>query len=981
MAKLDKIKLDKAITQKYQIADNTFFAVPKSNPRDKVELEVGDSKTANEFLPQQKIKRWDNEVNCSLRLVHDEKSPEVITEDGKIKWKGSKVEAHFYDIKNDEHPKGASEFEILLLKDPRTKKTGNYQVKFTVVDKGVEYFKQPMERKQHPNGHWSCDENVLGSYAVYAKENKINWTGGKEYKCGKVGHIYRPRIEDSAGKWVWGDLNIANGFLTVDIPQEFLDKAVYPVKHAAGLTFGYTTAGSYGSFSGTANAAYGSMVSSAVSSNATVDSISAYTYSVLGYSMKGFVTASNLAILTNGVGGVVTVPYPSVWATSVYSTKPSVVSGSNYYPFVIFSGNSCGIYYDNGSGNNSLASGSNNYTTPTNPNPGGGYDGVKYSIYATYTAAPITKELAETVTHTDECRKQNSRYFLETVSHLSSLINQASRTFLETVNHTSSLIKLLGRILSETANHTSSVIKQNGRTLSDTVTHTDVFSSIKSKFSTLTDTVTYTSSLIKQNGRTILETVTHTDTFSKVKTFVRTMTETVNHTASVIKGVGRTIFDIVNHASSFIKQNSRTLLEATTHTSTFSSIVSRVRTLTETVNHADSLIKMCGRTISETANHTANAIKQFSKTVLETVNHISSLVKTPQRSFLETTLSFTDNFSALKVLTYVYAETISFLSSISRQSSKIFSDTSVFLANLTNQTNKIFGETISFSSNLIRQIGRFFGETTSLIADFFGHIETKNKVLEEVATFYDNFSRNIYRILEEIANHTSTFLYKKFYFFLFEETINFYSYIFKLPGRILGETLSISAGLYKNTSVFFQETITFTGSVLKILSRTIGEIISFSGYLLRVVGKTFSETSSFSANTYKRTEALFGEAVTFTGSVFRRFSREITETISFFDNFARQAVKFFSETVSHSSSFTSGRIYIFSAAANFSSSLSSLFSKTLTLQEVVSFVDSVRLYLNGIRAGLWAMIGKATDNVWDKSPKATDNVWDKSPKE
>jgi len=281
MAQIDQSKLPKEIKDKYQIADNTFSFKPKDNPKDLVQVELGDSKTPSEFLPQQKIQRWDNEVNVSLRLVHNEKIPIVMAEDGKIKFRGKNIEAHFYDIKNEEHPEGASEFEIILNKDPRPKKTGDYQVKFTLVDKGVEYFKQPMERKQYPNGHWSCDENVLGSYAVYAKEKKINWTGGKEYKCGKVGHIYRPRIEDSVGKGTWGTLNIANGILTVDIPREFLDKAVYPVKHAAGLTFGYTSAGSRedrylaAKYSTAINNRLSTLVSSPASAG-TLDSLSAY---------------------------------------------------------------------------------------------------------------------------------------------------------------------------------------------------------------------------------------------------------------------------------------------------------------------------------------------------------------------------------------------------------------------------------------------------------------------------------------------------------------------------------------------------------------------------------------------------------------------------------------------------------------------------------------------------------------------------------
>jgi hypothetical protein len=85
-------------------------------------------------------------------------------------------------------------------------------------------------------------ENVVGSYVVCASENKINYVGGKEYKCGQVGVIYRPKVTDAEGKWVWEELKIENGLLTITIPQEFLDKAVYPLS-SKGVNFGYETKG------------------------------------------------------------------------------------------------------------------------------------------------------------------------------------------------------------------------------------------------------------------------------------------------------------------------------------------------------------------------------------------------------------------------------------------------------------------------------------------------------------------------------------------------------------------------------------------------------------------------------------------------------------------------------------------------------------------------------------------------------------------
>ena len=230
MPKINSTKLNKEITDKYSVVNNAFRAKVKDNPKDLVVAEIGDTKDAD-FKPQMKICRWgdtenDNEVNVSLRLVHDEKTPTITAKEGKIKWKGKDVEAHFYDFTNTDHPEGASEFEVILKKKPKTN-----VVKFTLVDKGVKYFYQPELTQEEKDQGCVRPENVVGSYAVYASEQKTNWVGGKEYKCGKVGHIYRPKIIDSAGTEVWGELNIdtKKEILEVTIPQDFLNTAVYPI--------------------------------------------------------------------------------------------------------------------------------------------------------------------------------------------------------------------------------------------------------------------------------------------------------------------------------------------------------------------------------------------------------------------------------------------------------------------------------------------------------------------------------------------------------------------------------------------------------------------------------------------------------------------------------------------------------------------------------------------------------------------------------
>lgn len=81
----------------YSIKDNTFLAVLKAEPLDLIQKEIGDSKTLTKFIPQQKIMRWDNEVNVSVRLKHDEKTPTVVQDGDVIKWQGDTFVINFDD--------------------------------------------------------------------------------------------------------------------------------------------------------------------------------------------------------------------------------------------------------------------------------------------------------------------------------------------------------------------------------------------------------------------------------------------------------------------------------------------------------------------------------------------------------------------------------------------------------------------------------------------------------------------------------------------------------------------------------------------------------------------------------------------------------------------------------------------------------------------------------------------------------------------
>lgn len=82
---------------------------------------------------------------------------------------------------------------------------------------GLSFYKQGKRL-----GHLMRPE-LRGSYAVYWKRRN------NRYKTGKLCHIYRPRIIDAAGRWIWGELDWDGRALLIRVDKEWLKRARYPV--------------------------------------------------------------------------------------------------------------------------------------------------------------------------------------------------------------------------------------------------------------------------------------------------------------------------------------------------------------------------------------------------------------------------------------------------------------------------------------------------------------------------------------------------------------------------------------------------------------------------------------------------------------------------------------------------------------------------------------------------------------------------------
>jgi hypothetical protein len=364
----------------YTKENNKYKTTIKDDHRDRIEVEIGDTKQPD-FYPQTKIMRWDNEVNFSMRLIHDELNPSIqeISGIGKIKWKGEKVEAHFYEV--DNVSEGGTELEIVLKKPPSTN-----IIKFSIETKGIVFYYQPETYKG-----LTIPEDVKGSYAIYTSEEKTNYENGKIYRTGKVGHIYRPKIKDSNNNEVWGvlSIDIVNKELSITIPQSFLDNANYPV--FVDPTVGYTTIGtSYGGMSSDQARFVKGLTDNNPSSGASrvVTKISFY----VGWSwsgggnVKGCIwLVSDKTLVTNAVTPPLFINTPSSegWQDASYSTNPNLDANTYYYVGGVWETGNQNDKVDVGSaGDGGVADMS--YATPTTI--GDIFTNYqKYSVYATYT--------------------------------------------------------------------------------------------------------------------------------------------------------------------------------------------------------------------------------------------------------------------------------------------------------------------------------------------------------------------------------------------------------------------------------------------------------------------------------------------------------------------------------------------------------------------------------------------------------------------
>jgi len=124
---IDPQKITPEIAQKYSIQNNAFKLDKVINPakdlytnepKDEINVIVGDDKVPDTFIPQVKLERWTNETNFSVRLADTFAGQENVETIGdKIKWSKGDIDIEYYDYTQDE---GGYKMVWYLKKKPQT---------------------------------------------------------------------------------------------------------------------------------------------------------------------------------------------------------------------------------------------------------------------------------------------------------------------------------------------------------------------------------------------------------------------------------------------------------------------------------------------------------------------------------------------------------------------------------------------------------------------------------------------------------------------------------------------------------------------------------------------------------------------------------------------------------------------------------------------------------------------------------------------
>jgi hypothetical protein len=389
---------------------------------------IGDAAEST-FKPKITLSRWVNE--CLLNISFDDSKiaeKNVKLADNKVQWETSNFDFILYPQEKDEL--GGLEFEIVLKSKPAINK-----IFFQIEIQNLKFlFQPPLTEWEKANG-FMRPENVVGSYAVYhATRTNIhsNPSDAEKYRCGKAFHIYRPQLKDANGETAWADLKIdeTEGTLTITLPQDFLDKATYPV--TVDPTFGYTTKGA-SSWASSNNMSATRFPSGGAG---TGIGITLFVQKVAWGTCKikcAMYDGNNL--VTNGTTlehSFAADEYINDWDSSYTFPTAPTIADQDYRLVFWMNSNNPDFYYDS-SGTNQWSNQNQTYDGWPDPANFGSESAYKFSIYCTYTSGGTLKEVADSIGLSDTLLRNKTLGVSDSLGLADSLLRDKSLTIADAI--------------------------------------------------------------------------------------------------------------------------------------------------------------------------------------------------------------------------------------------------------------------------------------------------------------------------------------------------------------------------------------------------------------------------------------------------------------------------------------------------------------------------------------------------------------------
>jgi hypothetical protein len=402
----------------------------------KSKIEIGDSAKSANFKPDLTISHWNGEVSFKLIAPVGVEAKEQLSTSFDLAKSSVTASSRqwSFEYKVTEPKEGFNEFGGMDMIITAKEKPSSNKIYFTYDSSTATPYYQPPLADEYKDG-WSDEfgyeikvsetqvlavadakgnelkeplvlverpDYVVGSIALYA-DGKANYSvGGVNYATGKIGHLYAMQCNGEWCRW-----SIEHEFLVLTIPDDVFN-GKYPVVIApVGDTFGYTGTGN-SSIDPAPNSFRGVVFAAPADGSATSLSIYCHNISDNTSAPKAvLVLASNLNIITNGVGNVADPGIPpssAGWGVSSFDTSPAITNGVDYVLGFVW--NTCSwMHYDSGEPLTAYYDTSNSYTTPTNPTDASAGT-QKFSIYCTYTpgggntAPTVTSQAASSVEET-----------------------------------------------------------------------------------------------------------------------------------------------------------------------------------------------------------------------------------------------------------------------------------------------------------------------------------------------------------------------------------------------------------------------------------------------------------------------------------------------------------------------------------------------------------------------------------------------------